>query len=74
MEQLLNIPRETIRFYEKEGLIHPRREGNGYRNYSGEDVECLMKIIIFLWIRATRGCVNGRKRILWMVENPPAMC
>ena len=47
MEQILDIPRATIRFYEKEGLINPQREENGYRDYSEEDVERLKKVIIF---------------------------
>ena len=47
VEMLLDIPRATVRFYEKEGLISPTREGNGYRDYSHEDVEKLKKIIIF---------------------------
>lgn len=46
VEQLLEVPRATVRFYEKEGLITPTREGNGYRDYSNEDVEKLKKIII----------------------------
>ena len=46
VEQLLEVPRATVRFYEKEGLITPTREGNGYRDYSDEDVEKLKKIII----------------------------
>ncbi len=46
VEQLLEVPRATVRFYEKEGLITPIREGNGYRDYSDEDVEKLKKIII----------------------------
>ena len=46
VEKLLEIPRATVRFYEKEGLIDPGREGNGYRDYSEEDVEKLRKIII----------------------------
>lgn len=46
VEQLLEVPRATVRFYEKEGLITPTREGNGYREYSNEDVEKLKKIII----------------------------
>ena len=28
VEQLLEIPRATVRFYEKEGLVNPSREGN----------------------------------------------
>ena len=46
VEQLLEIPRATVRFYEKEGLVNPSREGNGYRDYSDEDVEKLKKIVI----------------------------
>ena len=46
VEQILKIPRATVRFYEKEKLIRPQREDNGYRDYSDEDVERLKKIII----------------------------
>lgn len=46
VEQLLEIPRATVRFYEKEGLVSPGRGGNGYRNYTDEDIEKLRKIII----------------------------
>ena len=47
VEQYLEVPRATVRFYEKEGLIRPERSGNGYRDYSTEDVERLRKIIVF---------------------------
>lgn len=47
VEQYLEVPRATVRFYEKEGLICPDRSGNGYRDYSAEDVERLRKIIVF---------------------------
>lgn len=47
VEQYLEVPRATVRFYEKEGLIRPERSGNGYRDYSTEDVEKLRKIIVF---------------------------
>ncbi|HOB20506.1 MAG TPA: MerR family transcriptional regulator [Candidatus Atribacteria bacterium] len=46
VEQRLGIPRASIRYYEKEGLIEPHREENGYRDYSQEDVVQLKKIII----------------------------
>lgn len=46
VEQVLEIPRATVRFYEKEGLLCPSREENGYRDYSDKDVEKLKKIII----------------------------
>lgn len=46
LEQQLEIPRATIRFYEKENLIHPKRNDNSYREYGNEDVAALKKIII----------------------------
>lgn len=46
LEQELEIPRATIRFYEKENLISPKRNDNSYREYSEEDVKLLKKIII----------------------------
>ncbi|MFA9378720.1 MAG: MerR family transcriptional regulator [Lachnotalea sp.] len=47
VEELLQITRANIRFYEKEGLLSPERNENGYRTYSKEDVEQLKKIILF---------------------------
>ena len=38
------LDRSTIRFYEKEGLLLPVRKENGYRDYSVNDVEILLKI------------------------------
>ncbi len=44
VETLLDMTRANIRFYEQEGLVCPRREKNGYRDYAEEDVETLRKI------------------------------
>lgn len=46
VETLLQISKANIRFYEKEGLLTPKRGENGYRDYSEADVEQLKKIII----------------------------
>ena len=46
VENILGVPRATVRFYEKEGLISPDREENGYRTYSEEKVSRLKQIII----------------------------
>lgn len=46
VEKVLDIPRATVRFYEKEGLIDPQREDNGYRDYKDEDIDKLKKIIV----------------------------
>ncbi len=47
VEELLGIPRASIRFYEKERLIDPKRGDNGYREYDEKDVATLKKVIIF---------------------------
>ena len=40
VEQLTGITRQNIRFYEREGLITPRRNPeNQYREYSADDVK-----------------------------------
>lgn len=44
MEQLTGMARANIRFYEQEGLILPRRQENGYRVYTREDGETLLRI------------------------------
>jgi len=35
------LPAKTIRYYEEIGLIRPARAGNGYRDYSRDDVHRL---------------------------------
>lgn len=47
VEKLLNISRANIRFYEKEDLLTPERNSNGYRDYSDTDIAQLKRIIIF---------------------------
>lgn len=63
VENLLEIPRATVRFYEKEGLITPTRGENSYREYSETDVANLKKIIIFrklgLSVEDIRNVLNG---------------
>ena len=43
-EELVGITSKNIRFYEDQGLLHPNRSENGYRNYTNEDVEILKRI------------------------------
>lgn len=44
-EQATGISRQNIRFYEKEGLLHPaRNKNNSYREYTVEDILRLKQI------------------------------
>ena len=44
IEAETGLPRANVRYYESEGLITPERKENGYRVYSREDAQELMKI------------------------------
>lgn len=61
LEQKLEIPRATIRYYEKENLITPKRNDNSYREYDDNDVMILKKIII---LRKIGLSVSDIKKIL----------
>ena len=43
-EQRTGLDRATIRFYEKEGLISPGRQDNGYRDYGDGEITSLLRI------------------------------
>ena len=68
VEKKLNISRANIRFYEKEGLLKPKRNGdNEYRDYSNDDIKRLEKILLFrkcnISIEDIRLIFNGSKSI-----------
>lgn len=45
VEQLVGITKKNIRFYEDQGLLSPaRNKVNGYRDYTEENIDLLLKI------------------------------
>ena len=44
VEKLTEVKEANIKFYEREGLIKPRRNENGYRDFSDEDVKIINRI------------------------------
>ena len=44
IEAQSGMTRANIRFYEQEGLLHPQRQDNGYRDYSDADLQTLHRI------------------------------
>lgn len=61
VEEITGLARSNIRFYEKEELIRPERNGNGYRNYSEKDVALLKKIA---WLRTLGISVEDIRNII----------
>lgn len=46
IEKLTGMKDVNIRYYEKQGLLHPERKPNGYREYSEADVDVIKRIKI----------------------------
>lgn len=44
LEELVGLPRASIRFYEQEGFLSPKRLKNNYRDYSADDARMLQRI------------------------------
>lgn len=61
VEQLLGITKQTLIYYEKEGLIKPSRNKNNYREYNQNDIELLQLI---LTLRSMAISVDDIKLIL----------
>lgn len=51
IETRTGLPRANVRYYESEGLISPGRGGNGYRDYSQQDLDTLLKIKLLRQLR-----------------------
>ena len=51
LEERTGLSRANIRFYEKEGLLSPLRRENGYREYTEEDVQTLLRVKLFRGLR-----------------------
>lgn len=51
LETLSGMSRANIRYYEQEGLLHPHRDRNGYRNYTQEDLDSLKKIYLLRFLK-----------------------
>lgn len=41
------LTRKAIEYYEEKGLINPQKTENGYRDYSENDLEVLIKVSLF---------------------------
>ncbi len=61
IEELSGIERSNIRFYEREGLLSPKRLENGYRDYSDEDLEILLKIKLLRSLHISLDEIKGLK-------------
>lgn len=61
----LNIPKDTLRYYDKLGLTHPQRGQNRYRSYTDQDLLDLMYIQVLKYadfsLEEIRKILNNKK-------------
>lgn len=59
VEAKTGLTRANIRYYEREGLLCPERQENGYRNYTEEHVETLLKIKLLRKLSVSLGDIQS---------------
>lgn len=57
----VGMTKRAIKYYEEKGLLSVKKDVNGYRNYTKEDVETLKKISIY---RKLGICIDDIKKLL----------
>jgi len=66
--ELLGLTKKAIRYYEEEGLIEPKISGNGYRDYSEEEIRKLVIIKtlrkLYFSIDEIRQCLENDNKLL----------
>lgn len=63
MAELLGVSRDTLRIYEEQGILKPKRDENGFRKYTPEDLGRL------IGIRCYRGSYLPMREIRRLFES-----
>src|SRR5688500_3141086 len=74
LSRLSGFSRDTIRFYEKEGLINPGRKQrtlNNYRNYSSD---ILQKLLLIKKLKGFGFTLNETAELIALMEENMASC
>ena len=64
----LGISRDSLRFYEKKGIISPQKLENGYRCYSYEDTRKLLDIMFYRRLNQTD---SSQEFLLFLLYHDP---
>ncbi|MFE5318376.1 MerR family transcriptional regulator [Paenibacillus sp. NPDC056579] len=60
VSQKLGIPKDTLRYYDRIGIVSPSRDGNRYRKYSTNDLIDLMNIQIMQYADFSLDEIKGK--------------
>lgn len=71
---MLQIPKDTLRYYDRIGIVSPSREENRYRRYSKSDLIDLMNIQIMQYADFALEEIRGKFTFHRMEHVDPAYC
>lgn len=74
VSQILGIPKDTLRYYDRIGIVSPSRENNRYRKYSTNDFIDLMNIQIMQYADFSLEEIKGKFGFHRMENIDPAYC
>ncbi|MEK3750057.1 MerR family transcriptional regulator [Paenibacillus sp. FSL E2-8871] len=72
VSQILGIPKDTLRYYDRIGIVSPSREHNSYRRYSKDDLVDLMNIQIMQYADFSLEEIKGKFQFQRMQSVDPA--
>ena len=74
VSRILGIPKDTLRYYDRIGIVSPSREDNWYRRYSKDDLIDLMNIQIMQYADFSLDEIKGKFSFHRMENIDPAYC
>lgn len=73
VEEMLDITKKTLIYYENEGLVKPSRDNNNYRYYNQDDISKIKFILLLremdVTIEEIKQIINKQKSIRDVLEN-----
>ncbi|MEK3732027.1 MerR family transcriptional regulator [Paenibacillus sp. FSL M8-0334] len=72
VSRMLGIPKDTLRYYDRIGVVSPSRGHNSYRRYSRDDIVDLMNIQIMQYADFSLEEIKGKFQFHRMQSVDPA--
>jgi len=63
VSEKIGVSMDTLRYYDKEGILSPLRSENGYRQYDENDILLLKNIIVMKYAHFTLGEMKDMERL-----------
>jgi len=70
--EMTGIPADTLRYYDKEGIVCPKRHENGYRHYDEEDITSLKNLIVMKYAHFSLSEIKSMEELF--TRDPGANC